>query len=217
LIQERFRDTALYGEILRELFLEKYDVGGTLETMKLLREGKMGLRIAEVGDFSELARPILEYTSSFAALPLTMEKAILDLVKERLGNSKHKLVCMSCGKYESVQKTNDVKEPMICPLCRSRLITETYVSDLDLPKIIQKKKKNQSLSEEEEKKYRRAWKTSSLIQNFGKRAIVILSGYGVGVDTAARIIRRTGDEDQFYRNIYLAEKNYVATRGFWQE
>ena len=91
------------------------------------------------------------------------------------------------------------------------------MSDLDLPRIIQKKKKAQALNEDEEKKYRRAWKTSSLIQNFGKRAIVILSGYGVGVDTAARIIRRTGDEDQFYRNIYLAEKNYVATRGFWQE
>lgn len=217
LIQERYKNTALYDEILRELFLEKYDVPGTKETMQHLREGKMGLRVAEVNDFSELARPILEYTSSFAALPLTMEKAILDLVKERLGNSKHKLVCMSCGKYESVQKTNDVKEPMICPLCRSRFITETYVSDLDLPRIIQKKKKALPLTEEEDKRYRRAWKTSSLIQNFGKRAIVILSGYGVGVDTAARIIRKTGDEDQFYRNIYLAEKNYVATRGFWQE
>ena len=99
-----------------------------------------------------------------------MEKAILDLVKERLGNSKHKLVCLSCGKYESVQKTNAVNEPIICPLCRSRLITETYVSDLDLPRIIQKKKKAQPLTEDEEKKYRRAWKTSSLIQNFGKRA-----------------------------------------------
>ena len=58
---------------------------------------------------------------------------------------------------------------------------------------------------------------SSLIQNFGLRAVIILSGYGVGADTAARIIRKTADEDQFYRNIYLAEKNYVATRGFWQE
>ncbi len=217
LIQERYRNSALYGEILRELFLEKYDVAGTKNVMAQLREGKLNIRMVEVSDFSELARPILEYTSSFAALPLTMEKAILDLVKERIGNSKHKLVCMSCGKYESVQKTSDVQEPIICPLCHSRLITETYVSDLELPRIIQKKKKNQPLTEDEEKRYRRAWKTSSLIQNFGKRAIMILSGYGVGVDTAARIIRKTADEDQFYRNIYLAEKNYVATRGFWQE
>ena len=217
LIQERYRNSPLFQEILRELFHEKYDVAQTKRIMNELAGGKLNLRISEVTEFSDLARPILEYTSSFAALPLTMEKAILDLVKERLGNSKHKLLCMSCGKYESVQKTNDIREPIICPLCHSRLITETYASDLDLPKIIQKKKKGLPLDEAEEKKYRRAWKTSSLIQNFGKRAIVILSGFGVGVDTAARIIRRTGDEDQFYRNIYLAEKNYVATRAFWQD
>lgn len=217
LIQDRYRNTALYGEVLRELFQEKYDIQATKNLMRNLREGKLGIRIAQVNEFSELARPILEYTSSFAALPLTMEKAILDLVKERLGNAKHKFLCLSCGRYESVQKTNDVNEPISCPLCRSRLIAETYVSDLDLPRIIQKRKKSQKLTDEEDKKYKRAWKSSSLIQNFGKRAIVILSGYGVGVDTAARIIRRTGDEDQFYRNIYLAEKNYVATRGFWQD
>lgn len=217
LIQERYKGTPLYNEILRELFQEKYDIPSTTRIMAELRENKMPIKIVDVNEFSELAKPILEYTSSFAAMPLTMDKAILDLVKERLGNAKHKLLCMSCGKYESVVKTNDVKESIICPLCHSRLITETFSSDVELPKIIQKKKKGLPLSDEEEKKYRRAWKTSSLIQNFGKRAIVILSGFGVGVDTAARIIRRTADEDQFYKNIYLAEKNYVATRGFWQD
>jgi ATP-dependent Lhr-like helicase len=217
LIQDRFRDTALYSEIIRELFQEKYDIEGTKRVMDHLREGKMNLRTIEVEDYSQIARPILEFASSFAALPLTMEKTILDLVKTRLGNVKHKFLCLSCGRYESVQKTNDVKEPIVCPLCHSRLVTETFSSDLDLPKIIQKRKAGKQLNEEEEKKFRRAWKTSSLIQNFGKRAVIILSGFGVGVDTAARIIRRTGDEDQFYRNIYLAEKNYVATRGFWQD
>ncbi len=217
LIQERYRETALYKEILRELFQEKYDVEATRRMMQYIREEKLEIRIAEVIDFSELARPILEFVSGFAALPLTAEKAILDLVRERLANSKHKLLCLSCGRYESVRKTNDFKEPLVCPLCRSRLVTESFASDIELPKIILKKKDGRELTEEEEKKYRRAWKTSSLIQNFGKRAILILSGFGVGVDTAARIIRRTGDEEQTVRNIYLAEKNYIATRGFWQE
>lgn len=217
LIQDRYRGSALYTEVLRELFQEKYDIEKTGKIMQNVREGLLKVTIAEVDEYSELAKPILEYASSFAALPLTMEKTILDLVKTRLGNVKHKFLCLSCGKYESVQKTSDVKETIICPLCHSRLITETYFSDYELPRIIQKKKKGLELTEDEEKKFRRAWKTSSLIQNFGKRAIVILSGFGVGVDTAARIIRRTTDEDQFYKNIYLAEKNYVATRGFWAD
>ncbi len=155
LIQERYKGTPLYEEILRELFQEKYDIPSTTRVMQELRENKIPIRIAEVEEFSELAKPILEFTSSFAAMPLTMDKAILDLVRERLGNAKHKLLCMSCGKYESVVKTNDVKEPIICPLCRSRLITETFSSDLDLPKIIQKKKKGLPLADDEEKKYQK--------------------------------------------------------------
>ena len=217
LIQDRYRSTPLYQEVLRELFHEKYDVPETTKILRRVRDDDIGVRIVEVDEFSQLARPILEFSAGFAALPLTMDKAILDLVKERLGNARHKFLCMSCGKYESVKRTKEVKEPIICPLCRSRLVTETYASDIELPKLILKKKAGRPLTEDEEKKYRRAWKVSSLIQNFGLRAVIILSGYGVGADTAARIIRKTGDEDQFYRNIYLAEKNYVATRGFWQE
>jgi ATP-dependent Lhr-like helicase len=217
LIQDRYKGSALYMEVIRELFQEKYDIESTKKIMQNLARGITKMRIVELDEYSTLSKPILEYVSSFAALPLTMEKAILDLVKTRIGNAKHKLLCLSCGEYESVRKTDEINEPLVCPLCHSRLITETYASDLELPRIIKTKKKGHMLSEEEEKKFRRAWKTSSLIQNFGKRAIVILSGYGVGVDTAARIIRRTADEDLFYRNIYLAEKNYVATRGFWQD
>ncbi|MHB1909415.1 MAG: DEAD/DEAH box helicase [Nitrososphaerales archaeon] len=217
LIQERYRGTALYNEVLRELFHEKYDIESTANVLRQIKEQKIKLAVAEVDDFSDLAKPILEYASSFAALPLTMEKTILDLVKNRIANVKHKFLCLSCGRYESIKKTSDVVDPIICPLCHSRLVTETFSSDLDLPRIIQKKRAGKKLEPEEEKKFRRAWKTSSLIQNFGKRAIIILSGFGVGVDTAARIIRRTADEEQIYKNIYIAEKNYVSTRGFWQD
>ncbi len=218
LIQDRFRGTSVYTEIVRELFLEKYDIEGTKKVLEGIRTGKINLRILDVENFSELAMPILEYASSFAALPASAEKAILDLVRVRLESAKHKLLCLSCGRYESIKRTDQISEPIICPICHSRLITETYPSDVELPMIINKKRKSsEALTEEEEKKFRRAWKTSSLIQNFGKRAILILSGFGVGVDTAARILRRTGDEDQTIRNIYVAEKNFIATRGFWQD
>jgi ATP-dependent Lhr-like helicase len=218
LIQDRFRGTSVYTEIVRELFLEKYDIEGTKKVLEGIRTGKINLRILDVENFSGLAMPILEYASSFAALPASAEKAILDLVRVRLESAKHKLLCLSCGRYESIKRTDQISEPIICPICHSRLITETYPSDVELPMIINKKRKSsEALTEEEEKKFRRAWKTSSLIQNFGKRAILILSGFGVGVDTAARILRRTGDEDQTIRNIYVAEKNFIATRGFWQD
>ena len=61
----------------------------------------------------------------------------------------------------------------------------------------------------------RAWKVSSLIENFGKTALIVLSGYGIGADTAARILRNMVDEETLYKQIYEAERQYVMTRGFW--
>jgi len=56
---------------------------------------------------------------------------------------------------------------------------------------------------------------SSLIENFGKTALTVLSGYGVGADTAARILRNMVDEENLFKQIYTAERQYVVTRGFW--
>ena len=74
-------------------------------------------------------------------------------------------------------------------------------------------------SEEKSHKFDRAWKASSLVENFGATALTVLSGYGIGPDTAARILRNMVDEngDGLYRQIYEAERQYVMTRGFWND
>lgn len=218
LIQDRYRKTALYREVLRELFQEKYDIEKTKEVVEAIKTGKMLILEKEVNKFSPLAQPILQHASSFAALPVSIEKTVLDLVKERLENRKHRLVCLSCGRWESVAKTRDIKEDVLsCPICRSRLIAESYPTDNELIRIVKKKNMKGKLSEEEEKRFRRAWKTSSLIQNFGRRAIITISGFGIGADTAARILRRYSDQEEFYKDIYKAEKTFVANRIFWDD
>ena len=101
-------------------------------------------------------------------------------------------------------------------MCRSRLITATYYSDVELSKLIIKKLKGKRLVPEDVKKLRKAWKISSLIQNFGITALQVLSGFGVGPEAAGRILKRyIEDDDQLLKDIYRAEKNFVTTRGFW--
>ena len=65
--------------------------------------------------------------------------------------------------------------------------------------------------------FKKSWKVSSLIQHFGKKAIITLSGFGIGPDTAARILRNMLSEEDLFKKIYFAEKLYVTTRGFWKE
>ena len=53
--------------------------------------------------------------------------------------------------------------------------------------------------------FKGAWKVASLVENFGKTAVTVMSGYGVGADTAARILRNMVDEEHLFKQIYEAE------------
>ncbi|MFQ5475760.1 MAG: DEAD/DEAH box helicase [Nitrosopumilus sp.] len=214
-LYERYSKTALVHEALRELFHDKYDLKNSDEALKKIREDKIHVKWLEVDKFSKLAEPILDHTAKYYASPANLDKGIIDLVKARLAKTKHRLICARCGKWERVMETNEIKNILICPYCKARQITATFYSDYDLPKIIQKKHVGKRLTSDEKHKFDRAWKVSSLVENFGKTAITVLSGYGVGADTAARILRNMVDEEYLFKQIYEAERQYVVTRGFW--
>jgi len=214
-LYERYSKTPLVHEALRELFHDKYDLKNSAEILKMIRENKIHVTWLEVDQFSKLAEPILDHTARYYASPANLDKGILDLVKARLEKTKHRLVCARCGKWELVIQTCDIKNTLICHYCKGRQITATYYSDYELPKIIRKKHDGKKLSADEKHKFDRAWKVSSLVENFGRIAITVMSGYGVGADTAARILRNMVDEEHLFKQIYEAERQYVVTRGFW--
>ncbi len=214
-LYERYSNTVLVKESLRELFHDKYDLERTATTLERIRDGSIMSRWFEVDSFSKLAEPILDHTTKYYSSPANLDKGVLDLVKARLVKTKHRLVCMRCGKWEKVVETHEVKAVLACPHCRSRQVSATFYSDYDLSKIVQKKAAGKKITAEENHKFNRAWKVSSLLENFGSTALIVLSGYGVGADTGARILRNMVGEEELYRQVYEAERQYVTTRGFW--
>ena len=216
-LYERYQNTPVVKESLRELFHDKFDLTGTEDIITRIRNNEIQIEWIDVDKFSKLAEPLLDHTTKYYSSPASVDKAVLDLVKKRLFKTKHRLVCARCGKWQLAIITKEAKENLICKYCKSRQITSTFYSDYDLVKIIQKKHKGKKLSSEENHKFKRAWKVASLIQTFGKNAIIVLSGYGIGADTAARILRNLIDEEIMYKQIYEAERQYVMTRGFWDD
>ncbi len=216
-LYERYQNTPVVRESLRELFHDKFDLTGTEGIINRIRNSEIQIEWIDVDKFSKLAEPLLDHTTKYYSSPASVDKAVLDLVKKRLFKTRHRLVCARCGKWQLAIITKEAKENLICKYCKSRQITSTFYSDYDLTKIIQKKYKGKKLSSEENHKFKRAWKVASLIQTFGKNAIIVLSGYGIGADTAARILRNFIDEEIMYKQIYEAERQYVMTRGFWDD
>lgn len=217
LIYDRYSKTPVSSESIRELVHDKFDMAQAAKVLAGIKDGTIKLHWLEVDKFSDLAKPIMEHSAKSAAAPQSIEKGVIELVKERLEKTKHRLVCIRCGKWERVMETKEAPEAIVCPTCRSKLITATFWSDYDLSKVIQRRLAGGKLTDEENHRFERAWKVASLVNNFGRKALVVLSGHGVGADTAARILRNYIDEDQVYRSIYEAEKQYVITRGFWKD
>ncbi|HYZ97014.1 MAG TPA: Lhr helicase, partial [Nitrososphaeraceae archaeon] len=216
MIYDKYSKTPISKESIRELIHDKYNTYLTKKVLEQYKNKEIKLHWFQVDDFSELAKPVVDHSTKFSATPASIETGILELVKERLLKSKQKLICIRCGKWERTFEVNDVPENIICPYCKSRLVTSTFWYDNDLRKIIAKKLiEKKRLSEEEDHKFERAWKVSSLINNFGRQAVVVLAGHGIGADTAARILRDYIDEEEMFKQIYKAERQYIITRGFW--
>jgi ATP-dependent Lhr-like helicase len=212
---ERYSKTSLVKEALRELFHDKYDVENSANLLNKIHENKILIHWFDAAKFSRLAEPILDHTTKYYSSPANMDKGLLELVKNRLHKTTHRLICARCGRWEKAIQTSDIATIPSCPYCKSRQIAATFYSDHDLPKIIQRRISGKKITAEENHKFTRAWKTASLLENFGKTALIVLSGYGVGVDTASRILRSMVDDDSMYKQIYEAERLYVTTRGFW--
>jgi ATP-dependent helicase Lhr and Lhr-like helicase len=218
MIYDRYSKTPVSAESIRELIHDKYDMQQTQQVLDGIKQGKIAIHWLDVNEFSDLAKPIVEHSAKMAgAMPLSIEKGVIELVKERLEKTKHRLVCIRCGKWERVMETKDVPEEISCPKCRSRLVSATFWSDDEMSRIIQNRLAGGKLTPEQNHKFERAWKVASLVNNFGRTALIVLSGHGVGADTAARILRNYVDDEHVYRSIYEAEKQYVITRGFWSD
>ncbi|HEV8387887.1 MAG TPA: DEAD/DEAH box helicase [Nitrososphaera sp.] len=218
MIYDRYSKTSVSAESIRELVHDKYDTAQTQKVLDGIKQGRVSIQWTEVTEFSDLAKTIIEHSGKMAgAAPLSIEKGVIELVKERLERTKHRLVCIRCAKWERVMETKDVPEEIVCPTCRSRLVTATFWSDDEMAKIIKARLTGGKLTAEQNHRFERAWKVASLVNNFGRKALIVLSGHGVGADTAARILRNYVDDEQVYRSIYEAERQYVITRGFWND
>ncbi|MFQ5940363.1 MAG: DEAD/DEAH box helicase [Nitrososphaerales archaeon] len=215
LIYDRYSKTAISKETIRELMHDKYDISLTTSILERLKKKEINVIWNDVEKFSDLSRPILEHSGRFSATPLSVEQGVIALVKERLQKTRHKLICIRCGNWERVMETKNIPDNLHCTKCRSRLITTTFVSDQELASLIRTKLKGGKLTADDDHKFDRAWKAASLIHNFGRKALLVLSGYGVGVDTAARLLRNSLDDSEIFKQIYEAERQYIVTRGFW--
>ena len=206
-----FERTPMYDEAVREIFHDKLDITRSVDVLKGIRAGRLKLIIQPVSPIGEAG--FMGRRELMA--PERADSSIIMALKSRIMEDKVILFCINCKKWRSTRHVKSVPERPECPLCGSRMIAALKPWEEEEIKIAKMPEKDKT--KEEKKRTARVFKNANLVLSHGKTAAIALASRGVGPETASRVIGKLReDEEEFYRDILIAERNYAKTKRFWE-
>ena len=164
-----------------------------------------------------LARLLIEEKTRFEVMgEITEEDEVLRMMEERLLSKKFRLICMAENHWNSVRTLSSLEENIRCPICESRMIAAISPTVEDFPKLISKRVRGEKLTRSEKKEFKSAALSAELVSQYGKTALLVLAGRGIGATTASRILRPgLKDRLEILRAIAKGELQYERTRPYW--
>jgi ATP-dependent Lhr-like helicase len=147
---------------------------------------------------------------------ITEEEEVLRLMEDRLLSKRFRLVCMAKGDWNSVRTISTLDDEPSCPVCGSRRLAAKFPGDKDFAKIVKRALRGDDLSTADMKMFKAADTIADLVSYYGRAALIVLAGRGIGPQAASRILRPglSGRVD-LLREIVRQEKEYARTRPFW--
>jgi ATP-dependent Lhr-like helicase len=201
--------TPVHEEALREVFHTDLAVPETAALLERIQDGTVALvaardrtPIGTAGDSS--GREFL--------VPENADASVIETIRERIADDRVLLCCLHCHDWTRRTMVRRVGEQPTCPECGSTRIAALNPWNDEAVKAVRADGKD----DEQERLTERAYRSASLVQAHGKRAVIAMAARGVGPDNAARIISKLReDEDDFYRDLLEQERRYARTQSFW--
>jgi len=207
-------NSPIHNETMQELFIEKLDIEKTKEILQKIQDKE--IKIDSLEGLSALAEMGFRYELQDVAKPERPEKEIFKIFKNRLLNSKVRLLCINCGKYSIVETVKDI-ENLRCRICQSKLIAVLKPQREEAQKIVKKWLKGLELSDEEKESLEFIKKSADLAIVYDKDAAIVLAGRGIGPQTATRILSKPRkNEDDLFKYILEAEREWIKNKKYWQ-
>lgn len=211
-----YRDTVIDEETYNEIFRDKIDLKGVLEVLTSIKKKKIKIHVNE-GDPSPLAYEGIESSYGGSLIkPAEARKLLRELVVNRLNETHLFLQCLNCGNRIgelAAENTDGIK----CSKCGAKYLgfyKAKYREEYE--PLVKKWIKNKKLTREETKTMNRIKKSGALYLAYGGKACFVGSSYGIGPQTASRILTSySKNQEQLVDKIIEAEKNYIETREFW--
>ncbi len=207
-------NSPIHNEAMKEIYTEKLDVEKAEQIIDEIKKG--GIKFVDSSGLSPLGELGFQFELRGVVRPSRPESEIFKMFKERLLKTKARLLCVNCGKYSITQYVRDIKKEPRCSLCGSKLIGVVHPVDRDAQKIVIKRLEGKPLTNEQQKMYDRIYQTANLTIVYGRKAVFVLAGRGVGSVNATRILAKPNlTEDELLKNILKAERDFIANKRFW--
>ena len=207
----------VFEEAMSEVLDDKMDEKKVMDIFDRYSIGVLRVHIVTTENPSPLARLIIEEKTRFEVMgEITEEDEVLRMMEERLLSKKFRLICMATNHWNSVRTISTLDEDVRCPICESRMIAAMSPIMKDFPKIVAKRVRGERLTRSEEKEYRAASLVAELVSLYGKIALLVLAGRGIGATNASRILKPgLIDRLEILRAIAKGELQYERTRPYW--
>jgi len=146
-------------------------------------------------------------------LPSRPESEIIEIMEERINSKRAKLICTYCHNifYDVIKY---LPRKIKCPKCGSTMITYSK-SNEDVVSFYETKAKD--ISPEEKKKKKEYDQIANLINAYGKNAVIVLTGKGIGPGVATRVLaRRRATKKTLFKDMLEAQKTFLKTKRYWK-
>jgi ATP-dependent helicase Lhr and Lhr-like helicase len=218
-LQVRFRLTPIYDETIREAQAERSDFEGVKRLFKEIKEQRLEVKFFRSKDkptplayhllyrhvdIPELIAPDNIAADNLARLRISIEGRAIDLL------------CFDCGNLSTGITISTIPDHPSCQRCGSNLLAPVFWSSAFVTGVLQKKRYRQTLDENEQKALTKARRSADLVIAYGKRAVLAQSVYGIGPQTASRVLSKMHEtDDEFYKDLLEAKLQFITTRPYW--
>ncbi|MBN1169480.1 DEAD/DEAH box helicase [Candidatus Micrarchaeota archaeon] len=184
------RYSVVYEETVRSIFFRYFDVPKTEEVLDLIRSRKMALVVDEREKPSFFAAiGISRLNSGESVGAFEPRERIVSAFRENVLSKTLSLACTGCGATRFMHLAGAPDE-IRCHKCNKKTLG-IKGDDLEF--------------------------TAALINAYGKKALIALATYGVGPQTADRILRKLHrSEESFILELLGAQKNFIKNKKYWK-
>ena len=218
----RFERTPIFEEAVQETGRDMIDMPRATALLLKVAKGEV---VVETFVSEERPTPIA-YSLLYRYLevpelvaPDSLAKSTVEKMRLNIYGSSVELICMKCGETQGRAMIGELLDEPVCRKCGSGLLTPCFYDSGKVSELLRIKfarGPDGPLSEDDRAELAKARRGADLVLSYGRRAVIAQAVYGVGPQTAARILARMHEDDErFYKELLEAKLKFIETRPFW--